>query len=164
MPVKRDRQKVTISPMRIRDSYKASKLREVLRTSAPSSEDSSLCKFIMGLCFILSCNETLRRAIYKVSPRFSFITLVARKNNTIIGVAWLQGRRDKEVLAAGITIFPEYQSNNIGTLLDLKREEVAREWGARSLEVTTLANNYKNLGLAEKHGYTAVRIYLRKDL
>jgi len=155
---------VIVAPMRIRDTIKIAKLRKTLHVYAPSSENSRLQNFALGICFILSCNSTLRWIIHRISPHLSFVTLVAKENNNVLGIAWLQPRKQRGSYFASIVIFPQYQSHNIGTLLDERREEMARDLGAKQLEVITPANNYKNLGLAKKQGYTATKVHLTKEL
>lgn len=155
---------IIIAPMRIQDSIKIAKLREPLHSSAPSSENSPFRNLILSICFILSCNNILRKIINKISPHLSFTTLVAKENNNVLGIAWLQPKRQKGFFFAGIVIFPQYQSNHVGTLLDKKREEKARQLGAKQLEVITPANNYKNIGLAKKQGYIITKVHLTKEL
>ena len=155
---------ITISPMRIRDWNRVKQLRETLPNPALSGGTLSLYRLIASLCFVLSCNCFLRRVIYRILPPLSTIAIVAKDNDTIAGIVWLQGTDNKDVLTAGIVIFPEYQSKGIGELLYTKIEDIARKQGVRRIELYCMTDNYKHQSLLKKIGYVPMKVFMGKEL
>jgi len=156
--------KVTIRPMRMRDWNKVKQLRKTLLNPALSGGALSLYRLSASLCFILSCNSILRKAIFRILPPFSTTSIVAKNNNEIVGIMWLQGTGNEDVLTAGIAIITKYQNKGIGKLLHARIEEIARKWGARRIELSCMTDNYKHQCLLKKIGYVPMKAFLGKEL
>ena len=155
---------IKISSMKMRDSYGVNRLRKVLHHLTPGKEMATLHGFILHTCFVLSCIGILRRIIYRTYPWFSFTALVAKNDDKVVGVVWLQGTGNKGIADVGIIVLPEYQGQGIGTMLYNKSEELAVSIGVKRIEASCGIGNYKNLNLLKKRGYIVTRTYLGKDL
>lgn len=155
---------IRIVPMGILDCRGVNKLRKVLHDLVPGKERSSLYSLVLHICFVLSCFSLMRKLIYRVCPHFSFETLVAKNDDGVVGIAWLQGTGNSGVMLAGIVIATGYQGKGLGSRLDKSREDLARSHGVKRLELSIAGDNSKSRYIHEKLGYKVIRLYLGRDL
>lgn len=148
----------------MRDWNKVKQIRKILLNPALGGGALTLYRLIASLCFVLSCNYLLRKLIFRILPPFSTITIIAKKNDAIAGIMWLQGTGNNDVLTAGIAIFPKYQGEGIGKLLHSTIEGLAKKQGAKRIELSCMTNNYKHQCLLKKIGYVPMKAFLGKKL
>lgn len=85
-------------------------------------------------------------------------------DNQEIGMIWLGKRSVEKGYIYDINIWEEYQGNGYGKQAMNEIENIAKNWGLKSIELLVFGNNKVARSLYEKLGYIETNVIMNKKL